>query len=36
VRNVQAYNDPATLRTGFEWYRAFERDAQDNLRKDKW
>lgn len=28
--SVEAYEDLATLRAGFEWYRAFEQDAGDN------
>ena len=28
--SVAAYEDPETLRTGFEWYRAFPQDAEDN------
>lgn len=28
--SVEAYEDPETLRTGFEWYRAFPQDAEDN------
>ena len=27
---VEAYSDPDTLHTGFEWYRAFPQDAEDN------
>jgi pimeloyl-ACP methyl ester carboxylesterase len=27
---VEAYADPAALRTGFEWYRAFPQDAKRN------
>lgn len=27
---VEAYEDPETLRAGFEFYRAFDQDAQDN------
>jgi pimeloyl-ACP methyl ester carboxylesterase len=27
-----AYSRPEALRTGFEWYRAFKRDEQDNRR----
>ena len=29
-RYVEAYSDPASLHTGFEWYRAFSQDAKDN------
>jgi pimeloyl-ACP methyl ester carboxylesterase len=29
-RFVDAYAGPAALHTGFEWYRAFARDARDN------
>ncbi len=29
---VQAYSRPEALHTGFEWYRAFPQDEQDNLR----
>lgn len=29
---ISAYRDPETLRTGFEWYRAFTLDATDNRR----
>lgn len=28
---AEAYERPEALRTGFEWYRAFPQDAQDNL-----
>jgi pimeloyl-ACP methyl ester carboxylesterase len=28
---VAAYARPDALRTGFEWYRAFEQDAKDNI-----
>lgn len=31
--SVEAYEDPETLRTGFEWYRAFPQDAEDNAAK---
>ena len=31
--SVEAYSDPDTLHTGFEWYRAFARDAEDNEAK---
>jgi pimeloyl-ACP methyl ester carboxylesterase len=27
-----AYQRPVSLQTGFDWYRAFERDAEDNKR----
>ena len=30
---VEAYSDPETLHTGFEWYRAFPQDAEDNAVK---
>jgi pimeloyl-ACP methyl ester carboxylesterase len=29
-RYVRAYSRPDALRTGFNWYRAFERDEEDN------
>lgn len=29
---VDAYSVPSTAEAGFEWYRAFERDAKDNDR----
>jgi len=29
-RYVEAYSDPAALKTGFDWYRAFAQDARDN------
>lgn len=29
---VDAYSVPSTAEAGFEWYRAFERDAKDNER----
>jgi pimeloyl-ACP methyl ester carboxylesterase len=29
---VSAYSRAESLHTGFEWYRAFPRDEQDNLR----
>jgi pimeloyl-ACP methyl ester carboxylesterase len=29
---VDAYSRPEALRTGFEWYRAFRQDEQDNQR----
>lgn len=29
---LSAYSRPESLHTGFEWYRAFPRDEQDNLR----
>lgn len=29
-RYVQAYSKPSSLRAGFEYYRAFEKDAADN------
>ena len=29
---VNAYSRPESLHTGFEWYRAFPRDQEDNLR----
>lgn len=28
---VEAYARPEALRTGFEWYRAFQQDAKDNM-----
>lgn len=28
---VEAYSRPSALQTGFEWYRAFEQDAKDNV-----
>ncbi len=31
--SVAAYSSPDTLRTGFEWYRAFPQDAEDNAEK---
>ena len=31
--SVSAYTDPKTLHTGFEWYRAFPQDAEDNEAK---
>ena len=31
--SVEAYADPDTLHTGFEWYRAFPQDAEDNAAK---
>ncbi|MCK0167263.1 alpha/beta hydrolase [Jannaschia sp. S6380] len=30
---VDAYEDPDTLHAGFEWYRAFPQDAEDNAIK---
>ena len=33
AKSVEAYSDADTLRTGFEWYRAFEQDAKDNEAK---
>jgi pimeloyl-ACP methyl ester carboxylesterase len=30
-RYVGAYSTPAALHTGFDWYRAFPQDAEDNL-----
>jgi pimeloyl-ACP methyl ester carboxylesterase len=32
-RFVDAYSGPTALHTGFEWYRAFARDARDNQRR---
>jgi pimeloyl-ACP methyl ester carboxylesterase len=28
---VEAYSRPSALQTGFEWHRAFEQDAKDNV-----
>lgn len=28
---VQAYSQPTSLKTGFDWYRAFVQDEKDNL-----
>lgn len=30
-RYAEAYSTPSALHTGFEWYRAFSRDEEDNL-----
>jgi pimeloyl-ACP methyl ester carboxylesterase len=32
IRHVEAYVRPLALHTGFEWYRAFPRDEEDNRR----
>jgi pimeloyl-ACP methyl ester carboxylesterase len=34
-RYVEAYSRPEALKTGFDWYRAFPRDAEDNRRVDR-
>lgn len=33
--SVDAYSVPSTAHAGFEWYRAFDEDAQDNMEFNK-